>query len=144
MEVVCTPKDQRGLGVLNLDVHNKCLLSKWLFKLLNRDGVWQQLLKNKYLRDKTLTQVQYMPGDSQFWAGLMKVKDEFLSMGRFDLGDRSQVRFWEDSWIRSRPLKTLFPTLYNIVSKKNASIRLVLSTTPLNVAFRRYLMGANL
>jgi hypothetical protein len=98
-KIVCTPKDHGGLGVLNLDVHNKCLLSKWLFKLLNGDGVWQQLLKNKYLRDKTLTQVQYMPGDSHFWAGLMKVKDEFLSMGRFDLGDGSQVRFWEDSWI---------------------------------------------
>ena len=27
-EVVCTPKDQGGLGVLNLDVHNKCLLGK--------------------------------------------------------------------------------------------------------------------
>jgi hypothetical protein len=88
-KVVCTPKDQGGLSVLNLGVHNKCLLSKWLFKLLNGDGVWQQLLKNKYLRDKTLTQVQYMPGDSHFWAGLMKVKDEFLSMGRFDLGDGS-------------------------------------------------------
>ena len=56
-EVVCTPKDQGVLGVLNLDVHNKCLLNKWLFRLLNEDGVWQQLLRNKYLRDKTLTQV---------------------------------------------------------------------------------------
>jgi hypothetical protein len=27
-EVVCTPKDQGGLGVLNLGVHNRCLLSK--------------------------------------------------------------------------------------------------------------------
>ena len=108
MEVVCTPKDQRGLGVLNLDVHNKCLLSKWLFKLLNGDGVWQQLLKSKYLRDKTLTQVQYKPGDSQFWASLTKVKREFLLLGKFDLGDGSQVRFWEDSWITSRPLKSIF------------------------------------
>jgi hypothetical protein len=49
-EVVCTPKDQGGLGVLNLEVHNKCLLSKWLFKLINGDGVWQHILKNKYLR----------------------------------------------------------------------------------------------
>ena len=54
-EVVCTPKDQGGLGVLILDVHNKCLLSKWLFRLLNGDGVWQQLLRNKYLKDKTNT-----------------------------------------------------------------------------------------
>ena len=143
-EVVCTPKDQGGLEVLNLDVHNKCLLSKWLFKLMNGDGFWQQLLRNKYLRNKSLTQAQYMLGDSQFWAGLMKVKREFLSLGKFDLGDGSQVRFWEDSWIRPRPLKSLFPALYNTVRKKNAYVRSVLSMTPLNVAFRRSLMGVNL
>ena len=65
-------------------------------------------------------------------------------MGRFDLGDESQVRFWKDSWIRPCPLKTLFPALYNIVRKKSASVRSVLSMTPLNVAFGRSLMGANL
>jgi hypothetical protein len=85
-----------------------------------------------------------MPGDSQFWAGLMKVKREFLSFGKFDLGDESQVRFWEDPWIRSRPLKSLFPALYSIVRRKSASVSSVLSMTPLNVAFRRSLMGANL
>ena len=85
-----------------------------------------------------------MLGDSQFWAGLMKFKREFLSLGKFDLGDGSQVRFWEDSWIRPRPLKSLFPALYNTVRKKNAYVRSVLSMTPLNVAFRRSLMGVNL
>jgi hypothetical protein len=111
---------------------------------MNGDRVWQQLLRNKYLREKSLTQAQYTPGDSLFWAGLMKVKREFLLLGKFDLGDGSQVRFWEDSWIRSRPLKLIFPTLYNIVRRKNVSISSVLSMTPLNVAFRRSLMGANL
>jgi hypothetical protein len=61
------------------------------FKLLNGDGIWQQLLRNKYLKTKTLTQVQYMLGDSQFWAGLMKVKGQFLSIGKFELGYGSQV-----------------------------------------------------
>src|SRR6266542_4448000 len=37
--VVCTPKDQGGLGILN-DVHNGCLLSKWLFILINEDRIW--------------------------------------------------------------------------------------------------------
>jgi hypothetical protein len=59
-----------------------------------------------------------MPGDSQFWAGLMKVKGEFLSLGKFDLVDGSQVRFWEDLWISSHPLKSIFPAIYNIVRKK--------------------------
>jgi hypothetical protein len=74
----------------------------------------------------------------------MKAKDEFLSMGRFDLGDGTQVRFWEDSWIAPHPLKTIFPSLYNIVRKKSVSVQTVLSTIPLNVAFRRSLMGHNL
>jgi hypothetical protein len=54
------------------------------------------------------------------------------------------VCFWEDSWITPHPFKMIFLTLYNIVRKKNASIRPVLSTTPLNVAFRRSLMVVNL
>jgi len=89
-EVVCTPKDQGRLGVLNLSIHNRCLLSEWIFRLLNGDGIWQQLLRNKYIRDKTLTQVQYMPGDSQFWIGFMMVKGEFLFLGKFKLGDGSE------------------------------------------------------
>jgi hypothetical protein len=74
----------------------------------------------------------------------MKVKGEFLSLGKFELGDGSQVRFWEDSWIRPRPLKSLFSALYNIVWRKSASVRTVLSMTSLNVAFRRFLVGVYL
>jgi len=85
-----------------------------------------------------------MPRDSQFWAGLMKVKGEFLLLGKFELGDGSQVRFWEDAWIRPRPLKSFFPTLHNIVRRKGASVRTVLSMTPLNLTFRRSMIGVNL
>jgi hypothetical protein len=42
------------------------------------------------------------------------------------------------------PLKTLFASLYNIVRKRSATVRSVLSTIPLNVAFRRSLMRVNL
>ena len=41
-EVMCQPKDQGGLGIHNLEIQNKCLLSKWLFKLLNEEGLWQE------------------------------------------------------------------------------------------------------
>jgi hypothetical protein len=39
--VICRPKDKGGLGVLNLELQNKCLLSKWLFSLINTEGTWQ-------------------------------------------------------------------------------------------------------
>ena len=64
--ILCQPKDQGGLGIKNLDVQNKCLLSKWLFKLINEDGMWQHILRNKYLKRYTISKISYKPGDSHF------------------------------------------------------------------------------
>jgi hypothetical protein len=64
--IVCQPKDQRGLGIEVLELKNRCLLSKWLYKLLNEEVVWQDLLQNKYLRQKTLSEVKAKPTDFPF------------------------------------------------------------------------------
>jgi hypothetical protein len=42
--VVCLPKDLGGVGVLDLDIMNISLLSKWLWKLFNDKGEWQIVL----------------------------------------------------------------------------------------------------
>ena len=44
----------------------------------------------------------------------------------------------------NHPLKTQYPTLYNIARRKQAKVAEVLSTTPLNVSFRRALVGNKL
>jgi hypothetical protein len=82
-----------GLGIMDLDIQNKCLLSKWLFKLVNEDGTWQEILRRKYLKNKTLSQVKKERGDSHFWSGLMEVKSLFLERGRFVVQDGTQTRF---------------------------------------------------
>jgi len=92
-DILCRPKDQGGLGITDLMIKNKCLLSKWLFKLLNEEGTWQTLLRNKYLTSKTLSHVQIKPSDSHFWKGLSKVKEEFLNCGTFKVKDGCQTRF---------------------------------------------------
>ena len=102
--IVCQPKELGGLGVSNLAIKNTSLLSKWLFKLLNEDGMWQQLLKNKYLGENSLSQVSRRQGDSQFWSGLMNIKDQLLRGGHFKVGNGQATRFWKDKWVTSRPL----------------------------------------
>lgn len=73
-DIICRPKDQEGLGIENLEVKNKCLLSKWLYKLsVETDATWAQILRNKYFNSKTLSQVMVRPTDSPFWKGLMRV-----------------------------------------------------------------------
>jgi hypothetical protein len=50
--VVCSPKDQGGLGIHNLEVKNTALLGKWLFKLLTKEGMWKTILRRKYIGPK--------------------------------------------------------------------------------------------
>jgi len=56
------PKEQEGLGIQDLDIQNKCLLSKWLYKLCNEEGSWQHMLRNKYLKNCTLGQISKKKG----------------------------------------------------------------------------------
>ncbi|WVZ61663.1 hypothetical protein U9M48_011501 [Paspalum notatum var. saurae] len=138
------PKEQGGLGIIDLEVQNKCLLSKWLFKLANEDGIWQSLIHNKYLKSKPLGSGIKKPGVSHFWAGIMEVKQDFLSLGSFNIGDGTQVRFWEDTWCGNQPLKLSYPSLFSIARKKGATVADVMSSSPLNISFRRGLHGERL
>jgi hypothetical protein len=141
---LCRPKDQGGLGILNLQLQNKCLLAKWLVNLLNTNGTWQSLLINKYLTTKTLTQVSSKPNDYHFWRGLMHIKDEVLAKGSFIIKDGTSTRFWDDTWIGDKPRKDTYPTLYHIARDRHVTVSKVLSSRPLNISFRRSLVYNNL
>ena len=129
---------------MNLEVQNACLLSKWLFNLVNEDGLWQELFRKKYLKNKTIGEAQWKPGDSHFWSGLMKVKDQFLELSSFKLHNGNNIRFQEDKWLGSFTLKEQYPSLYNIARKKQVSVAQVFSSRPLNLMFHRALIGDKL
>jgi hypothetical protein len=110
---------------------------------MHKEGVWQELLHNKYLKNKTLSQVTTKPTNSQSWKGLMKVKIDFLDRGYFKVGNGQNTRFWEDTWLGDTPLSQQYAALYNIVHQKNVLVYDVLSANPLNIEFRRVLSGNN-
>lgn len=141
---ICQPKDQGGLGIQNIEIKNKCLLAKWLWKLINEEGLWQQILRNKYCKNYPIGIIERKPGDSHFWSGLMKVKDQFMRFRSFRLNNGQQIRFWEDVWIGNVSFQQKYPSLYNIVRKKNDIVASVLSSVPLNVSFRRSLQDNDL
>jgi hypothetical protein len=106
---------------------------------LNEQGVWQELIRNKYLHSQTLSQVSAKSGDSPFWKGLMKVKTDFFDRGSFKVGNGEDTSFWEDTWLGDKPLAQQYPSLYNIVQRKQVTISSVLRQNPLNITFRRIL-----
>jgi len=62
----------------------------------------------------------------------------------FKVKDGSQTTFWFDTWLGNKPLKDKFPALFNIVRRKQDSVASVLASAPLNISFRRNLVGRNL
>jgi hypothetical protein len=95
--------------------------------------MWQDLLKNKYLNSKSLTQVKAKPYDSNFWRGLMKIKNEVLTNGSFIIRDGSTTRFWEDKWAGNVSLRERYP-----------SVPKILATHLLHISFQRTLQGSKL
>nr|ABA94402.1 retrotransposon protein, putative, unclassified [Oryza sativa Japonica Group] len=78
---------------------------------------------------------------SNIFGCLMKVKDTVLHMGSWIVNDGNQTRFWEDKWLGNLAFKDKYPSLYSIVRRKSSTIANVMSSVPLNVSFRRSLVG---
>jgi hypothetical protein len=108
------------------------------------EGMWQSILKRKYICPKALSQVLWKPGDSHFWAWLMAMKKIFFGLGSFSIKYGLEIRFWEDKWLGNATLREQYPALYSIVRHKGDTIAEVMETSPPNVAFRRDLSGQRL
>jgi len=114
-DMVCRPKDQGGLGIINTKIMNDCLLVKWIWKIYQQpDELWFRIIKAKYLGEKDFFNSK-VTGGSQFWRGLHSVKHLFKWGAVFEVGNGRVCRFWEDSWIRDVPLKIVYSDLYQLV-----------------------------
>jgi hypothetical protein len=57
-KLVCSPKDQGGLGVLDLHKMNEALLAKWVWNLENLNGLWQTIIRHKYVKGRPIISVK--------------------------------------------------------------------------------------
>jgi hypothetical protein len=55
---------KRGLGIKSIKKMNISLLCKWWWRLDNGAGLWQDLVKSKYLKNKVVGNVSHKLGDS--------------------------------------------------------------------------------
>ena len=70
-----------GPKLLELNVMNVCLLSKRIWKLKNGQGVWQDLLRIKYVK-KTVSSYEKKTRAISLLQGIMNVKDLFYRFCR--------------------------------------------------------------
>ena len=102
---------------------NLTLLAKWWWKLETREGLWQQIVKVKYLWNKTITTVKTNLSDSSCWKEIMKVRDVYIAGRGIKIKDGSLVRFWKDPWLDKTPLMQLYPQLFDICQLPDISFK---------------------
>jgi hypothetical protein len=54
------------------------------------------------------------------WKHIRRGWELFSKFIRFEVGDGTRIRFWQDVWCGDRPLKESFPVLFRIARNKEA------------------------
>jgi len=137
-ETICQSKDRGGLGIKSIRKMNVSLLSKWWWKLDNEKGLWQDIVKAKYLKDGTISSVKHKIDDSPVWTDLLSVRHIYLKGRSLKVNNGKNTLFWEDSWLNNQPLCIRAPFLYDLCNEKFITVHQVLHKNG-QLDFRRWL-----
>lgn len=121
-EIIYKSKRKGGLGIKNIRRMNISLLCKWWWKLEKEEGLWQEIVKYKYLKNKSIHEVGHRLNDSPIWTDLLKVKDIYLQGREVSIRSANMSRFWLDSWLYEEPLCVIEPVLFALCEKKTITV----------------------
>ena len=121
--LVCLEKRKGGLGVRNLALMNRVLLSKWNWRYANeREAFWKQVISQKYGVEEGDWCTRVVSG--RYGVRLWKtIRNEWLFLNSrlaYQVGNGRRVKFWKDKWCGDKPLCESFPSLYSIFLSKDA------------------------
>ena len=65
------------------------------------------------MKDRPISAVKHRLDDSPIWGDLLKVRQVCLRGRLIHVKNGKQTLFWEDAWLRDKPLCELYPILYD-------------------------------
>ncbi|WMV56044.1 hypothetical protein MTR67_049429 [Solanum verrucosum] len=123
-----------GLGIKNLRVQNKSLLSKWLWRFVVEDqALWRIAILNKYGQTEDSTY------GVTVWRSIRNLWDSLKENLVVKVGEGNKIFFWKDKWIGQECLNSVFPDLFSFCTNPEAKIAEIWSPQGWNLTFRRNL-----
>ena len=100
-QLVCSPKDYGGLGILNLEAFSRALRMRWLWQR------WQ-------FPDRPWISMEVPCDDLDL--------EIFAAATRVTIGDGKQASFWLSRWMGQSTLRSQFPALYKYCRRKRRTV----------------------
>ncbi|KAE8735747.1 THO complex subunit 1 [Hibiscus syriacus] len=129
---VCKPLNCGGLGVLDLNLTNRALLGKWVWKFANdKNFLWKCVLCSKLKVSCNTMSIREVPHSQSSWIlrgianNYLKNDSEgisFRSNSKLIVGNGKSISFWNDVWADECSLKSLFPRIFVLSTNKEGKI----------------------
>ncbi|XP_020267043.1 uncharacterized protein LOC109842598 [Asparagus officinalis] len=120
---VCKSKEEGGLGVIDIPSFNSALLSKWIWKLLDRPSYLSKVFFSIYSKNgANPLATQPKMTSSRFLQDLFAIQSTFFKIARWNVGNGNTASFWHDKWSSTNSLSSLYPHAYKLALSKNCSI----------------------
>jgi hypothetical protein len=122
LEKSLPPKDQCGLGIINLRIQNSTLLLKHLHKVYNHADIpWGTLTWQCLYSNQVVPHVK-RPIGSFWWKDVMSYNANFLMLASCKAGRGNSICFWSDTWDLG-VLRWKYPQLFSFAKNQNVSIK---------------------
>jgi hypothetical protein len=115
---VCKSKKKGGLGIKDVRKMNLSLLCKWWWRLEKESGLWQDIVKHKYMKKDNVSSVKHKQTDSPMWADLLKIKHIYLQGRKMNIKNGKSTSVWKDIWLYDEPLVPCSLSSLSCVSNK--------------------------
>jgi hypothetical protein len=121
-EMMCRPKDQGGLGILNLRVQNQAVLMKNLHKFYNNAYIpWVKLIWKAYYENRGTPQTINTKA-SFWWRDCLTFQEKYKEITNVDIQNEKSVILWKDSW-NSDIRQDLYPHLHSFAKNQKITIQ---------------------
>ena len=95
----CIPKDAGGLGIKDLHIWNKALMTRYIWNLLMNDkSVWVSWIDHYFLNGRSFWSIVPTNLCSWNWRKLLKLRDSMRLCFHHTIGDGRKTFLWHDNW----------------------------------------------